>query len=259
MTNLPARVREDSVVVSLMQARTALAAASTIQQAKAIADVAAAAEIYAQRQHLGEEAERMAASIKVEALRKLGEMLKETPKATGAKGIGTSAVPNGNHTLSDLGLSKKESMVAQKLAGLSDEQFEQVRDGHVSVSKAIAAVQAAKPAKPEPKAAPVEIEDIEPDDDLLADLQAEVERLSAENKALAAEDGKAELLKAIRAKEHAQREQAAAMDRAARATDREAWTMRQLRRVCKAVGEDDPAKVAAAVEAMVRAARRERA
>ena len=98
-------------------------------------DVAAAAEIYARRQKLGEEAEDLAASIKVEALRKLGEMLQAAPKAKGAKTVGGGGFSGGSvsappeddaPTLADLGLTKKESAVAQKLADLSREESERV-------------------------------------------------------------------------------------------------------------------------------------
>jgi len=116
-------------------------------------DVAAAAEIYARRQKLGEEAEDLAASIKVEALRKLGEMLRAAPKSTGVRMAGSTgflggtktAPPSEAPTLADLGLTKKESAVAQKLAALPEAEFQKVRDGHVTVSKAIAAVTSAKP------------------------------------------------------------------------------------------------------------------
>lgn len=138
-------IESDAVVVNMIRVRTALAEAVTISQTKKIMDVAAAAEIYARRQHLSEEAEQMAATVKVEALRKLGEMLQAAPKATGAKGIGKkSAVPEENRTLAELGLTKKESAIAQKLAGLSEEAFEQVSAGHVTIAKAIAAVNAEK-------------------------------------------------------------------------------------------------------------------
>jgi hypothetical protein len=51
------------------------------------------------------------------------------------------------------------------------------------------------------------------------------------------------------------REQGHAMDRAKEARGREAWVMKQLRRCGKAVGEDDPGKIDAQVEALVRRAR----
>ena len=140
-------IEADSVIVSMTRAASALAEAKTIQQTKKILDVAAAAEIYARRQKLGAEAGDLAASIKVDALRQLGEMLKATPKAKGEILRGDKLEPRGDEapTLADLGLTKKESMVAQKLANLSEEEFEQVREGNVSVAKAIAAVTATKP------------------------------------------------------------------------------------------------------------------
>lgn len=137
-----ALVHHDPVIMRLIQAGTALTEAKTIQQTKLILDVAAAAEIYAKRQKLGDDAEGIAHSIKIDALRQLGEMLKNTPKNEGAKGIGKSAVPKENRTptLKDLNLDKKTSAVAQKLAELPDKAFEQVRDGHETVAKAIAAI-----------------------------------------------------------------------------------------------------------------------
>lgn len=174
--NAVALVEADAVVVSMMRASSALAQAQTIQQTKKILDVAHAAEIYAKRQKLGEEAMGMAASIKVEALRKLGEMLKATPRAKGEILRGSISVPRGNDadTLAELGLTKKESAVAQKLAALSDEDFNQVRDGHVSIAKAIAAVESTKPKAAPPPAEDPEPENFGPDaDELEAQAKAE--------------------------------------------------------------------------------------
>ena len=144
-------VETDAVVATLSRARAALTEAKTIQETKRIVDAAAAAEIYARRQKLGDEASDLALSIKVEALRKLGEMLAASPKATGVRMAGSSVggakvePPTDTPTLADLGLTKKESAVAQKLAALPEEDFQQVRDGHVTVAKAIAAVDATRP------------------------------------------------------------------------------------------------------------------
>jgi hypothetical protein len=64
-------------------------------------------------------------------MRKLGEILKATPKNTGVAGKagpgrgkpGAKKEPGLNEapTLDELGLTKKESAIAQKLAGLSDQ------------------------------------------------------------------------------------------------------------------------------------------
>jgi hypothetical protein len=141
----------DLVVEKLDIANIALREAKTVQETKKIVDVAHAAEVYAKRQKLGEEAVNYAYSIKIEALKKLGEILRDTPRNEGAKGIGPIAVTDGNRnqnpTLADLGLSKKESSIAQKLASLPADQFEAVKAGTESMTKAIREVEEAKPEK----------------------------------------------------------------------------------------------------------------
>jgi hypothetical protein len=257
-------VESDAVVVSMTRASKALAEAVTISQTKKIVDMAAAAEVYARRQHLSEEAERMAAAVKVEALRKLGSMLAVAPKNEGARGVGKSGVTARNPTLDDLGLTKRESVVAQRLASLPEQQFQQVRDGHVSVAKAIAAVEATrpapKPAKPEPKPAPAAEDDDGPSaegllDEMAEDLRRAEARVAELEKALAA-DGKQAVADALRRVEHAERRRDEAMEDSAAAKKRADFLGRQLARCGKAVGQADLDKVAAAVEAMVRAGRK---
>lgn len=153
MKNNLAVIESDSVIVSMTRASMALAEAVTIGQTKTLIDVAYAAEIYSKRHHLSDEAIHQATAVKVEATRKLGEILKATPKAKARFDEGSKKVPSRNDalTLEELGLSKKESAVAQKLASLPEDQFEQVRLGNVTIAKAIAAVDAKPkeaPAKP---------------------------------------------------------------------------------------------------------------
>lgn len=181
-------IESDSVIASMNRAHQALAEAVSVSQTKTIIDVAHAAEIYAKRQHLSESAINQATSVKVEAMRKLGEILQATPKATGAKGIGPIAVPKGNRntnpTLDELGLSKKESAVAQKLASLSDDAFEQVRSGSITIAKAVAVV-AAEKAKPEPKLYPVnpDVQDVEFRESEPEDTGPDAEELAAQEAA----------------------------------------------------------------------------
>jgi hypothetical protein len=56
------------------------------------------------------------------AERQMGEFLKRMPKATGAKGVGPIAVPDRNRnepaTLAEIGITKKQSATAQKLADI---------------------------------------------------------------------------------------------------------------------------------------------
>jgi len=133
---------KDSVIERLSRASEMLVEAKSMQEVKKIMDVAGAAKIYARRQQLGEEAVQHARSIELEAMRRLGELLAEKPKNTGAKGIGPIAVPNMNRndlipTLSDLGVDKKISSLSQQLARMPKKEFEQVRDGVVSMSEAL--------------------------------------------------------------------------------------------------------------------------
>ena len=265
------------------RARMALSEAKTIQQTKLIVDTAAAAEIYARRQKLGEEASDLALSIKIEALRKLGGMLTATPRASGVKKAGSilggskvELPKNDAPTLAELGLSKKESAVAQKLAALPEKDFQQVRDGNITVAKAIAAVDATKakpaakqtapapaPAKAAPAPTPLRMvaptgdviteADLHEDPaDLLEELQRDNEELQKQIAILTAEDTKAELHKMILQRDHAVRRQSEEMDKAHKSTEREKWTKRQLMRCGKAIGEEEPSKIAAAVEAFVR-------
>lgn len=257
-------IEADAVVATLNQARTALAEAKTIQETKKVHDAAAAAEIFARRQKLGEEASDLAQSIKVEALRKLGEMLAASPKAKGVRtvGGGTGAggavlepPASGAPTLAELGLTKKESAVAQKLAALPEADFQHVREGTVTVAKAIAAVDATKSAvkkqerTPQPSANDQDGPSL---DELIDELQKENESLQAQVKAMEADDLKAEALKWRKAYDHAVRQQSEAMDNAKRSQDREKWSRRQLMRCGKVLGEEDPDKIAPAVEAFVR-------
>lgn len=81
--------------------------------------------------------------------------------------------------------------------------------------------------------------------ELVDELQAENVTLRKEVAALkselGADDLRVELAKAMRLVEHHKHEHGIAMDRAARAADREKWVVKLLRRCAKAVGVADPA------------------
>lgn len=130
---------KDTVVMKLDTATRMLAEAKTIQQAKQIMDMADAAKVYAKRQKLGEEAVGYANSIKIEAMRRLGEIWSEAPKNKGARGIfntgGSCLEPPA--TLSQLGIDKKVASISQRLAKLPKREFEQVRDGIVGMAEAL--------------------------------------------------------------------------------------------------------------------------
>lgn len=65
--------------------------------------------------------------LRLQAERRLGEMLRDMPKATGTAGMGrpslggsTSEPPKTEMTLAEIGIDKKVSMRAQRLAALPD-------------------------------------------------------------------------------------------------------------------------------------------
>lgn len=159
MNQLPA-LRNDTVIARLEAARSALAEADTIQKTKLIADVAGMAKVYARRRELGKEAIALAQSVEIEAFRKLGEQLKETDRNEGGRPekTGTKSVPVSAPTLKELGIDKKTSSMAQRLADLPREDFEAVRDGHKSIGQAIAKVDAATVTPKEGKADPRDAE-----------------------------------------------------------------------------------------------------
>lgn len=130
---------KDNVVMKLDTATRMLAEAKTMQQAKNIMDMADAAKVYARRQKLGEEAVGYANSIKIEAMRRLGEIWAETPKNKGSRAIfntgGSAWEPPA--TLSQLGIDKKVASISQRLAKLPKKEFEQVRDGIVGMAEAL--------------------------------------------------------------------------------------------------------------------------
>jgi len=130
-------VKADLMVVQLDRARTALAEAKTIGETKKIMDMAHAAQIYARRQQLGEEAMAYALAIKIEALRKLGEILQVTPRHAGGKPVVGDDRLGKPPTLKELTISRDISVLAQKLAAMPAEQFEQVREGVQTVSEAL--------------------------------------------------------------------------------------------------------------------------
>ena len=134
-------IKADLMVVQLDRARTALAEAKTIGETKKVLDMAHAAEIYARRQELGQEAIAYAHSIKYEALHKLGGILEVTPKAKpGTKPKFNTRGVSNSKTLKELGITLKTSALAQKLAAMPAEAFALVRDGTKTLTAALIAL-----------------------------------------------------------------------------------------------------------------------
>jgi hypothetical protein len=138
----------DIIVAKLDRARQMLAEASSAEEAKRVADVAHAAEVYALRQKLGEDAVNYAHAVKVDAQTLLGEFLEEGRnkgvRLNGRDALGGPIMqpPNGAPTLDDLGITKNESSDAQALAALKRDDPEEhaaVRSRKKTVRAAAAA------------------------------------------------------------------------------------------------------------------------
>jgi N6-adenosine-specific RNA methylase IME4 len=130
-----APAEEQRALIKLGDATKMLAEVRDAPGAKKLMDVAAAAELYARKAKLGQEAVNYAAGIKLDAERKLGQYLKATPdapKGGDTRSNGTRTVPlDSPPTLADLGISKKLSSEAQRLASIDDETYAKVRTGEI--------------------------------------------------------------------------------------------------------------------------------
>jgi N6-adenosine-specific RNA methylase IME4 len=134
----------DRVVQILTSSRAMLDRATTAQQAKLITDVAAAQKVYAMRQQLGADVIGRAHALKIDALARLGDLLKVTPKATGGthggrrRKLGTRREPSfiAPPTLAELGIGKKEAATAQQLAAMPPAVRDAIAQQEITITEA---------------------------------------------------------------------------------------------------------------------------
>lgn len=153
------------------------------------------------------------------------------------------------------GASRVTQMKADKVAKASPELARQVAHGEVSLPKALAQVTPKPAAEPEPIAESAPPADDANDFDPIAELERlQAELISTQALVTAAEavDLKAEAMKWRRCYDSAVRAQSDAMDRASKYEKELSWYGNQFKRIGKALGETDPSKVAARIEALVR-------
>lgn len=132
----------DLVLARIEAGRNALAEARTATEVKSVMDAAQAAANFAKRQKMSAETIRYAEWLRLDAERKLGEILAAMPKNQGAKGstvTGTKREPvkDDTPTLADLGIDKKTSSRAQQLATLPAEKVEQIKTGEIKLTQAL--------------------------------------------------------------------------------------------------------------------------
>lgn len=119
---------ENGTSLSVLQrADVMLAQATTIAEAKEVKDLALTAKDWARRKGLGQEAIDHARHYALLAERRMGEMLLATERAQGKR---TDLVPKGNEvdspTLTDIGITRKESARAQRIATIPETDFKDV-------------------------------------------------------------------------------------------------------------------------------------
>lgn len=136
---------KDIVIQKVGAAANLLAQAKDATSAKRVADMAHAAEVYARRQQLSEDAISYAHEVKIDAQALLGEFLikekeagrmakgsRGTMRGRDASGTYTRSAPEKQTKLSDRGISFRDSVQSQKLAKLRKEkpkEFEAVKRG----------------------------------------------------------------------------------------------------------------------------------
>lgn len=142
---------QDLIVVQLDKARLLLAQARDAPEAKRVADMARAAEVYARRQNLSEETIRYAVGVKVDALARMGDFLKAAPKATASgsnqhqrqERSSKGTAPLTQEELLGKG-GKKTAVIAQALADLRDqdgEKYQKVWAAQLTIKGACKQVQ----------------------------------------------------------------------------------------------------------------------
>jgi N6-adenosine-specific RNA methylase IME4 len=122
---------EPRELVILTKAERMLAEATTLDEVKHILDTAEVARVYSKKIGLCHDITIHAAAIKVNAVRKLGQLLKATELAKGAPGnqytgkaeVNQSQDATGPIRLRDIGVSKSDSSRAQTIASLPAPTF----------------------------------------------------------------------------------------------------------------------------------------
>lgn len=134
---------EQNALVKLGDATRMLAEVRDAPSAKKLMDLASAAEVFAKKAKLGEEAVRYAMGIRLDAERKLGEYLRPLPNAPRGKSKNTQEVnlePDQDSRLAIYkanDISPKLAAEAQRLASIPDDTFAKIKAGQLKPTVAL--------------------------------------------------------------------------------------------------------------------------
>jgi hypothetical protein len=115
-------------------ARSALERAHRVDEVKDIRDKAEALRVYA-KQAQDIDMQNWAAEIRIRAERRAGELLKAMPKQHGSRGAGKKVGSPRATPLADLGVTKTQSSKWQRLAAVTNAEFEGALRGIMGVGK----------------------------------------------------------------------------------------------------------------------------
>ena len=121
---------QDISLARIDAVHAAIDAAMTFQELKSNLDWLAAADAYARQSKESKETQLQIIEYMLYAERKLGEMIaaaKATGQITHVHNRPKSVVPDENNafTLEEIGITRKESMRAQRIAAVPKDDFEQ--------------------------------------------------------------------------------------------------------------------------------------
>ena len=135
-SSLPAHVLADRFVQRLRDAETALLAAARIDQVKLVLDAAAAQQVFARRQKLGDDVIGYAHAIKTHALARLGELIAAGQDAGAIRRAGRRPAKSSTaEQLERLGVSRKVASVAQQLAALPPQTRDAIAQRETTIAR----------------------------------------------------------------------------------------------------------------------------
>lgn len=142
---------QQNLPATLDRIESAIALAKQPEEINSVLALMDAAVAYAKRYYKDQvDVIQRAKSLRLQAERRLGEILRDMPKAQARFSEGNKNEPSSNDapTLADIGIDKRTSSRAQKLAALPAKVFAQVASGDMPVARAIATPKPATKHKP---------------------------------------------------------------------------------------------------------------
>lgn|SRR2546425_3612276 len=149
------RLGNTNALAKLEGAILMLAQAKTLDEVKAVVDLAEAAKTYARAAKLGHEAQNHAAEIALEGKRKAGAILAKLDKSSGGRPSKTadkqSGVSEYRRTINEANVEDWEAQRWQRVAEVDDEVFEKYMGKTKSDGGEITEIGLLQYAKPAPK------------------------------------------------------------------------------------------------------------